>query len=48
MDNEKKYILDLIDGAHARTVRRLIAVIAALVLCWGLTIAGFLTSHDAK
>lgn len=48
MDNEKKYILDLIDGAHARTVRRMVAVIAALVLCWGLTIAGLLTSRAAK
>ena len=42
MDNEKKYILDLIDGAHARTVRWMGAIIVALILAWGATIAGFI------
>jgi len=39
---EYKYLLDLIDGAHARTVRWLGRIIVALIVCWLATIGAFL------
>lgn len=39
---EDKYVLDLIDGAHARTVKWMGRIILLLIACWLVTVAGFL------
>lgn len=43
--NEKdntQYALDIVSGQAERTIRRLSAVIIALIVAWALTIAGFI------
>lgn len=41
-DNNNRYMLDLIDGAHGRTVKWMGRIIVALIVAWLVTIGAFL------
>lgn len=42
MDENNKYMLDLIDGAHGRTVKWMGRIILVLISCWLITIGAFI------
>ena len=42
MDENNKYMLDLIDGAHGRTVKLMGRIIVALIIAIVLIVGGFL------
>lgn len=42
MEENNRYMLDLIDGAHGRTVKWMGRIIVALIVAWLVTIGAFL------